>query len=106
MNNDKPINSMELEKDIIPDNINKDILDVINKYAKQGQNISSYSKEVLKNTKGFFLMWVKKDTDLPEDQQVQITTFAQFINAEDIIKSMTKVLEDIATEQNQSVALA
>lgn len=101
----KQISNTELEEHILLENINKDIQDVISKYAKDRLNISSYG-DIEKSNKGFFLMFVKKDGSLPENEQVQITTLAQFIHSEEIISSMDKVLNDMALEQKQTLNVA
>ena len=103
--NNNGISSTTLEEQIKLDSINRDVQDLVNKYAKDRLNISSYG-DVEKNNKGFFLMWVKKDGDLPENERVQITTFAQFINSEEVISSMDKVLKDMALEQKMPVNVA
>lgn len=103
--NNNEISSTSLEEHIQLESIDKDIQDIVNKYAKDRMNISSYG-EIAKNHKGFFLMWVKKDEDLPENERIQITTFAQFINSEEVIASMDKVLRDMALEQKMPINVA
>ena len=102
---DNEISNVNLEEDIQLENLNKDIQDVINKYAKNRLNVSSYG-ETPDSKKGFFLMWVKKDLDAPENEKVQITIFAQFINTDEVISSMTKVLSDMAEEQKKPIGIA
>ena len=102
--NNNGISSTNLEEQIKLDSINRDVQDLVNKYAKDRINISSYGE--IEKHKGFFLMWVKKDADLPENERIQITTFAQFINSEEVISSMDKVLKDMASEQRTPINIA
>ena len=99
------ISSIDLEEHIKLDSIDKDVESVINKYTKDRKNVSAYSKDVKKN-KGFFLMWVKKDLDAPHNEQIKITTFAQFINMDEIVNAMEKTISDMVTEQNKPVGIA
>ena len=93
-----PISSLELENQIQLKNINKDIIAIVDKYAKNQKNFSAYSDNV--DTKeGFFLLWVKKDTTLPEEEQIQITTLAQSINMDEVINSMSKIIGEMLEEQ-------
>ena len=58
------LSSVELENHVQVNNIHNDIVALINKYAGDKLNTSAYSDN-LDNKEGFFLMWVKKDTNLP-----------------------------------------
>lgn len=98
------ISSEDLEKHIRLINIDKDIVDVINKYT-HNKNCSVYSKDI-SGKKGFLLMWVKKDLDMPIDQQIQITSFAENISIDQVKMSMEKVLNDIINEQSKPINIA
>lgn len=99
------ISNTDLEEHIQLESIHKDIVGIIDKYAKDRKNISSYG-EISKSDKGFFLMWVKKDLSLQENDQIQITTFAQFIDMNEIIGAMEKIIKDMALEQKMPVNIA
>ena len=96
------ISSDTLENHVELENINKDILEVVDKYAKDKKNISVYGDD-LTTRGGWFLMWVKKDMDMPPDEQIQITTFAKSINVNEITNSMNKVMSDMGREQQRPI---
>lgn len=98
MDKDKTISNGMVEDHIMLENISKDINSIIDKYAEH-KNMSAYSSGDLNNDKGFFLMWIKKDNTLPENERLQITTFAKQINVNEIVASMEKTLKDMLVEQ-------
>lgn len=92
------ISSIDLETHIQIEGINKEIEALIDKHAQGRKNVSAYGGE-LKSNKGFFLMFVKRDMDASEDQQLQITTFGQFIKMQEVGMAMERVMSDMMVEQ-------
>jgi len=51
------------------------------------------------NTKGFYLLLIKKDTELPEDERVLMTTLGQHVSRTDVIASFATIMADFTKEQ-------
>ena len=92
------ISSSELENHVALSSIHNDVINLINKYAGSKLNTSVYTDK-LDSKEGFFLMWIKKDSNLPLGEQIQIHTLAQLINLEDVANSMEKTISDMIEEQ-------
>lgn len=93
------MNSLDLENHIQVKNIDSDVIALVDKYAKDKKNISSYS-DALEAKEGFFLLWIKKDLNAPKDEQLKITTFAQSIHTNDVRDVMNSIIGNIEIEQN------
>lgn len=73
--------------------IYKDVLDLIHKHSGiHNINFTQLSPQS-DNKEGFFLIFIKRDESLGEDKRLAVTTFGQYITLEDLVASVSNVIE-------------
>ena len=99
------ISNQVLEEHVKVESIDKDINAIIDKYAGDLKNVSSYG-DVEDNKSGFFLLWIKKDLNAPKDEQLRTTTFAQSISMDDVEVAIHNAMSNIQEEQKKPINIA
>lgn len=77
----------------------KEISELIDRHAAQNRNMAIYGGPQ-RADKGFFLMFVKRDDNEPEERRIEVSTFGQAISIQEVAVSMEEVVESLTVKAN------
>ena len=79
--------------------LSKDIEELIKKHTKGNIEQSEPIIGTKTNSKkGFYLLFIEKDEDLPKDQRVLMTTLGQSIAVSDVISCFSEIMNGLVQE--------
>lgn len=80
------------------DSLEQEVLAAIDRYSGNSKDITAYGES--ESSKGFFLMFIKKDDSLSPEKRLEVSTMGQFINLQEVADCMDEVLNNIIQKNN------
>lgn len=69
-----------------------DFLKILNKYSGMKKDYTLLTKQT-NSKEGYYAMFVKKDYNLPEKDQIQVACWGENISGEELMAAMSETLE-------------